>query len=514
MAKMSVEEILKRWKKADAHKEHWRDIYSEAYEYALPNRNLYDHYDTSSPGSNKRERLYDSTAENSTKKFANKLQSTLFPPYRNWCRLEPGTRFPAESRPQIQQVLDLYLEEMFNVFKQSNFDLALGEFFLDLAVGTGVMCIEKGGPLEPIRFTAVPPFLCSFEEGPHNTIENVYLRIRMRPELIQRQYPEAKLDAKLEELIRDKPEEKVGLLEATIYDPVKGEYCFHVIFPDTQHLLLVRYHNTSPWVVARFTKAPGEILGRGPMLSALADAKSLNKAKEFLLKNASLAIAPIFTARDDGVLNPETISIAPGSVIPVASNGGPQGPSLTPLGRGGDVQLSQLVLADLQQSIKKELLDEGLPRDDMSARTALEISSRLSDLAQNLGAAFGRLTAELMVPIVRRTMSVMDELGLIELPIIIDGLTIKVVPVSPLAQAQNKDEIQNVLQAFQIAQGLGPEGQMAFRTESVVDFVARKLGVPTELMTTPEERMQMQMMAAQAAAQQQQAMGEQENAPT
>ena len=52
MAKMSVEEILKRWKKADAHKEHWRDIYSEAYEYALPNRNLYDHYDTSSPGSN------------------------------------------------------------------------------------------------------------------------------------------------------------------------------------------------------------------------------------------------------------------------------------------------------------------------------------------------------------------------------------------------------------------------------------------------------------------------------
>ena len=137
----------------------------------------------------------------------------------------------------------------------------------------------------------------------------------------------------------------------------------------------------------------------------------------------------------------------------------------------------------------------------MSARTALEISSRLSDLAQNLGAAFGRLTAELMVPIVRRTMSVMDELGLIELPIVIDGLTIKV-------------EIQNVLQAFQIAQGLGPEGQMAFRTESVVDFVAKKLGVPTELMTTPEERMQMQMMAAQAAAQQQQAMGEQENAPT
>ena len=36
-----------------------------------------------------------------------------------------------------------------------------------------------------------------------------------------------------------------------------------------------------------------------------------------LLKNASLAISGIYTAADDGVLNPNNIKITPGAIIPV-----------------------------------------------------------------------------------------------------------------------------------------------------------------------------------------------------
>ena len=80
-----------------------------------------------------------------------------------------------------------------------------------------------------------------------------------------------------------------------------------------------------------------------------------------------------------------------------------------------------------------------------------------------------------------------------------NGLEIKVVPVSPLAQAQNTEEINTVVQFLQLAQGLGPEGQLAYRPDAIIDYIADKLGVPVELRTTPEERAQMQAAVMQAA---------------
>ena len=44
MAELSIKEIKKRFKAAETHKEHWRAEYSDAYEFALPMRNLYDGY--------------------------------------------------------------------------------------------------------------------------------------------------------------------------------------------------------------------------------------------------------------------------------------------------------------------------------------------------------------------------------------------------------------------------------------------------------------------------------------
>ena len=76
---------MKRAEKADARKDQWRSIYEECYEFALPQRNLYSgFYDGKSPGQDKMARVFDATAINSTQRFANRIQSALFPPYRNW----------------------------------------------------------------------------------------------------------------------------------------------------------------------------------------------------------------------------------------------------------------------------------------------------------------------------------------------------------------------------------------------------------------------------------------------
>jgi hypothetical protein len=128
----------------------------------------------------------------------------------------------------------------------------------------------------------------------------------------------------------------------------------------------------------------------------------------------------------------------------------------------------------------------------------------MKELAQNLGSAFGRLITETMVPLISRILYVMDERGMIEMPLRVNGLEVKVTPVSPIAQAQNMGDIEKIMQWVQMSSALGPEGQMAVKTGSIADYVADKLGIPASLRTTPEERaemMQQAMEAAQMAAQ-------------
>lgn len=522
--KMPTDEILRRAEKAQRDKDLFESLYTDAYEFALPQRQLYGYYDGNSKGAKKMSRVFDSTAINSTQRFANRLQSGIFPPQRKWCRLEPGTDVPIEQRDQAQAIMDVYMEKMFAVIKQSNFDIAIGEFLLDLAVGTACMMVQPGDDISPINFTPVPMFLVSYEEGANGTVDKIYRRMRMKAEAIQQQWKDAVFSDYLEQMIDSKPTEDIDLLEATIYDAERGDWCYHVIEVKTKEEVVYRRMLSSPWVISRYSKIAGEVYGRGPLLTAMPDIKTLNKTLELLLKNASLAVAGVYTAADDGVLNPQTVKIVPGAVIPVARNGGPQGESLRALPRAGDFNVSQIVINDLRANIKRTLLDESLPPDNMSARSATEVVERMKELAQNLGSAFGRLINETMIPLVARILQVMDERGLVNMPLKVNGLEIKVSPVAPLAMAQNMEEINNIVQFMQLTSTMGQEGMLAVKTGELIDYIGDKLGIPSSVRNTAAERgflmerqqqMMLQQQAALAMAGQQQALmeGQPQGAP-
>ena len=502
MARLSVGDLSKRYNAAWNRKENWRDLYEQCYEYALPQRNMYDgYYDGKVGGRKKGSTVFDSTAVHGVQRFANRIQSGLFPPDRKWMVLEPGTDIPGDVRPEIADGLQQFTHKFFSIIRQTNFDLAMGEFLMDLCVGTGVMLVQGGDEMEPIRFQSIPQFLVALEEGPGGNIDNVYRRVRVAAENITRQWPDADLPEALRRVVEDEPQKPVDLQESTIRN-ADNSYGYYICYKGDQDtnadaMLVYRSLKSSPWIVSRFQKIAGEIYGRGPVIACLADILTLNKAVELLLKNASLSISGLYTAVDDGVLNPQTIRVVPGAIIPVARNGGPAGPSLMPLPRAGDLQLSQIILNDLRMNIRRTLLDDSLPPDNMSARSATEIVERMRELSTNLGSAFGRLITETMVPLVRRSMSIMDEQGLITLPLRINGLEVKVVPVSPLAQAQNMTEVQDVLQWIGITSQFGPVGQAMIDFAAVSDFVADKLGVPLDLRTTEEERQQAEQMAMQ-----------------
>jgi hypothetical protein len=96
---------------------------------------------------------------------------------------------------------------------------------------------------------------------------------------------------------------------------------------------------------------------------------------------------------------------------------------------------------------------------------------------------------------------------LIQLPLKIDGLEVKVVPISPLAKAQNLEEVNEVMQFFQIANSLGPGGVAEIKPDAIAAFVGDKLGIPASLRNNEEEKQQIQQ---QAMAMQQQMMMQQQ----
>jgi len=503
MARLNPKQIMEREAKAQARKDEWRSVYEDCYKFALPQRNLYNgYYEGGVAGQNKMTNVFDSTAIHATQRFANRIQAGLFPPYKKWCRLEAGSSIPADRKADAQSALDAYTEIMFDTLRQTNFDLAMGEFLLDLAVGTAVMMIMPGDESTPIRFTPVPQYLVAFEEGPYGNIDNVFRKLRLKAEAIPQEYPDAQISQQLQDVIDRSPAKEIDLIDAVIYDTDRAVFCYHVIWPQTQQELVYRTMRSNPFVVARYMKASGEIYGRGPLVTAIADIKTLNKTIELVLRNASIAVAGVYTAADDGILNPQNVQIKPGAIISVARNGGPQGPSLTPLARASDFNVSQIVINDLRMNIKKVLMDDTLPPDNMSARSATEIAERTRELATNLGSAFGRLINETMIPIVTRILYVMDNQGLIDLPLRVNGQEVKVAPVSPLAQAQKLQEVNDAMQYAQIAMSMGVQGAATVSVQRLLEFVADRMGIDSKILATGEEQMQflqaMQQQAMQA----------------
>jgi hypothetical protein len=104
---LDVKQVLERFERAEARKQQWRNMIEQCYEFALPQRNLHaGHWESGTAGQSKMDRVFDSTAINSTQRFSNRIQSTMFPPYRHWCRLKSGDDVPADSR----ETMDLALE--------------------------------------------------------------------------------------------------------------------------------------------------------------------------------------------------------------------------------------------------------------------------------------------------------------------------------------------------------------------------------------------------------------------
>ena len=271
---------------------------------------------------------------------------------------------------------------------------------------------------------------------------------------------------------------------------------------------------SNPYICFRWSKCAGEIYGRGPLINALSAIKTTNLTIELILENAQMAISGIYQMEDDGVgVNPDTINLVPGTVIPKA----PNSTGLQPVASAGSFDVANLVLSDMRLNIKRALYND-IGNPDKTPASATEVAERMADLSRRIGSAFGRLQAELVQPVLQRVVYILKKQGRIELPTV-NGREVKVRSVSPLAQAQHNQDITSVSRYLELVQGaFGPEVMnLLISSEQTAEYLAKKFGVPDNLIRDADERSRIveqaqQMQQQQLQMQQQMAMQNPEQA--
>lgn len=494
---LNIKAVKKRADKAFEEKNNSRSYLEDAYRYSQPQRNLYNE---NTPGIQKNSHLFDSTLLTATRKSANKFVNLMFPAFQNWLKMEAGPKWNDQKdfKNKLNKQLQDRTDKMFDIIHhRSNFQNAIGEVTLDMMVSNGVMTVQKGDIREPVSYKAVPQLEVALEIGPNGSDGGVYRDFELAAGLIEATWPDVKMTKDLEDAKKNDPSKKFRLIEALYRDYDTDKIYYDVLIKgggEVVERIVERELRRNPYVIGRLMRAANEANGRGPVLDAMPDAKTLNKLIELTLKNATLAVSGVYTVVDDGVINPENVKISPLSFIPVARNSGhPAGPSIAALDRSGDFNVSNLEQDRLQDAIKKTMMDNELPPLTGQPRTAAEIISRIRQFADDQGATYGRIVRDVVAPLWSNTDDILTyDWGILD-PILgpngeeltLDGESLTVKITSPLAQQQNLNEVENLTQAIEISRALfGPQvTAAAFKMQNIPAYIARKLGVDEDLIT-------------------------------
>lgn len=494
--------LIKRRTKAMQRKELWRGLLEDCYRYAMPARELFS---WQSPGSFKNHQLYDSTLQDATYSAANTTAALLFPGWMQWMKVTPGGDFPRdfltpELMGQLQEITGIF----FDFLNHSNFGTVANEVALDLMVGTGALRFDEG-PMDdnPFVFSATPLAALELEEGPNGTIETVWMCRKPLARNLTRMYEgmdEFSLPSDLHNKIVMEPDKEIEIIQGTVFDPASKHYYGVVIWVEGKSIIWrYDYGDSSPDIVARASKIAGEIYGRGRVMLALPDARTLDKMTEFVLRHSATQIAPPLTGVSDGVLNPYTAVLQPNVIIPVASNDS-RNPSLQTIDMGGNFQVSEILMDRLRDRIRRTLL--GPEPSEGPVRSATEETINDRNRLWALGGEFGRIQVEFLVKVAARGLSILKNRGHIPKTIKVDGRILTLKFTSPFARSQDAEDLLALERTAGMLDAFFPGSkEVGIKVDKVTEWVSQKTGLDQRLVNSEEERRKLQQQAAEAAVQ-------------
>ena len=512
--------IKKRYNEMSSNRGTWEDHWQEILDYVMPRKA--DIVTKRISGDKRTEVLFDSTAITANNLLAASLQGTLTSPSRQWFYLKIRDEEVNEDR-EVQLYLEDSAKRMYDVFNQTNFNTEVHELYLDLcSIGTGCLFVEegnKGFDEDLIHFQTLHISEFYIHENVSGYIDTLYRKYKLTARQAVQEFGEDNVGPKILECASMKPDKKFNFIHAVEpredYERVFGEsdtkLPFHSCHVCEEEKMVVRTggYNEFPYLVPRWSKATGEIYGRSPSYNALPDIKTLNKAVEIGLKAWSKAIDPPLLVQDDGVIG--RVRMTPGGITVIRNDA-----AVKPFQSGANMQVTTFKEAELKTAIRQAYYSDQLQLQQGPQMTATEVQVRYELMQRLLGPTLGRFQSEFLNPLIERVFGIMFRAeAFVQEPNLLQGQSIDIEYVGPLARSQRMEEAVAVERLYQLAM------QLAQADPSIMDILdhdeairarAELLGVPKSVLRGRAEvdelrqaRMQQQAMQQEMMMQQQQA---------
>ena len=512
--------IKKRYNEMSSNRGTWEDHWQEILDYVMPRKA--DIVTKRISGDKRTEVLFDSTAITANNLLAASLQGTLTSPSRQWFYLKIRDEEVNQDR-EVQLYLEDSAKRMYDVFNQTNFNTEVHELYLDLcSIGTGCLFVEegnKGFDEDLIHFQTLHISEFYIHENVAGYIDTLYRKYKLTARQAVQEFGEDNVGPKILECASMKPDKKFNFIHAVEpredYERVFGEsdtkLPFHSCHVCEEEKMVVRTggYNEFPYLVPRWSKATGEIYGRSPSYNALPDIKTLNKAVEIGLKAWSKAIDPPLLVQDDGVIG--RVRMTPGGITVIRNDA-----AVKPFQSGANMQVTTFKEAELKTAIRQAYYSDQLQLQQGPQMTATEVQVRYELMQRRLGPTLGRFQSEFLNPLIERVFGIMFRAeAFVQEPNLLQGQSIDIEYVGPLARSQRMEEAVAVERLYQLAM------QLAQADPSIMDILdhdeairarAELLGVPKSVLRGRAEvdelrqaRMQQQAMQQEMMMQQQQA---------
>ena len=458
-----VNSIISAYDTALSNRAEWDNVWQECYKFAHPK--------FIAGQTELKKQVFDATAPDAVDELAGVIAGELSPRSSQWARIVPTVKTDTEV-----EVCDLATNVMGNAINDSNFAVEMHQCIVDLIVaGTSIMLVEPA-PItsrSPLKFTALDLKSVVLGDSGTGELDTVYRTQEFEYAGLVNVFPSAK------EYVDSKSSTKFTVLE--YIRPMDGKYMYTAILKEgasSPEVLKSIEYSSPPFIAFRWQKANGEKYGCSPIMKALPDIKTANKVVELTLKNATISVTGIWQADDDGVLNPATIRLTPGTIIPkaVGSSG------LQPLKSPGDFNMSNMVLEKLQQRIRRALLADVF--SSSISRTATEINENSMRSRQVLNAVYERIVQEFFNPLLDRVYDILYQKGLV--PDVVE-LDLRLDVHSPIERLGDMAKLITIKKFFESASAFPEQLSQAVDITQSIKWLAKEAGLPQEYIINSED---------------------------
>ncbi len=516
MSKASGAHIVQEYDTLAAKRSTMEGIWNDVEKYCMAGINPNDNTTATKAYTLKKD-IYNNTAFRSSAILASGLYSHLTNPSSDWFMLAANNVNEDKGFQDWLNSLDIVTKY---VLFNSNFYTTMAMVYENFVHYGVALLYSEFDPMNVIKFSSYHPRNFVFDEDVYGKVTKVLILFKLTAEEAVEKFGNAVSDKIKKALESSSPENKNKRFDFILYaHKVRnkdGTIMTEDVYVEKESKKVVsqQIHNTPelPYIIARWSKKNNYLYGSSPSMVALPDVKTLNRIDKSVTEALEAAVHPPMSLPYDGYIEP--IYLTPGG-LNYRLTSDPKDKA-EPLYTVGDISAGIKAKEEITQNIQEAYFVDLFMMLQDNTMTATEVMQRAQEKMLLLGTVVGRITHELLTPLIRRVLDIMFKYGIVANPFNINPYgALDIHYLSPLAQAQKAGKFNGMLQtmntALQIAQ-LKPEILDNINTDYFIREIGNLLSVPSPMFVDMDTVNNEREQRAKAIEQQQKAQALLDNA--